>query len=50
MRAYVREHNVYRWAGNLIGELTSLRLDGERQNRPAPAPAPPEFAPLAATR
>jgi alpha,alpha-trehalose-phosphate synthase [UDP-forming] len=26
MRAYVREHNIYRWAGNLIAELASLRL------------------------
>ncbi len=25
MRAYVREHNIYRWAGTLIAELTSLR-------------------------
>jgi len=27
MRAYVREHNIYRWAGTLIAELASLRLD-----------------------
>ena len=27
MRAYVREHNIYRWAGNLITELASLRVD-----------------------
>jgi len=26
MRAYVREHNIYRWAGSLIAELASLRL------------------------
>jgi alpha,alpha-trehalose-phosphate synthase [UDP-forming] len=26
MRAYVREHNIYRWAGDLIAELASLRL------------------------
>ncbi len=26
MRAQVREHNVYRWAGDLIGELISIRL------------------------
>jgi trehalose-6-phosphate synthase len=49
MRSYVREHNVYRWAGSLIGELASLRLDGERR-RTEPAPATPEFAPLAAAR
>src|SRR3954451_21577710 len=27
MRRTVREHNVYRWAGNLIGELCEVRLD-----------------------
>ncbi len=27
MRAQVREHNVYRWAGNLVSELTSVRLN-----------------------
>jgi len=27
MRRLVREHNVYRWAGNLIGELCDVRLD-----------------------
>ena len=27
MRAVVKEHNVYRWAGNLIGELASIRLE-----------------------
>jgi trehalose 6-phosphate synthase len=27
MRKTVREHNVYRWAGNLIGELCEVRLD-----------------------
>jgi trehalose-6-phosphate synthase len=27
MRGYVREHNIYRWAGNLIAELASLRVD-----------------------
>ncbi len=26
MRATVREHNVYRWAGDLIGQLARLRL------------------------
>jgi trehalose-6-phosphate synthase len=25
MRAIVRERNVYRWAGNLIGELVEIR-------------------------
>ena len=27
MRKLVREHNVYRWAGALIGELSEVRLD-----------------------
>ena len=27
MRKMVREHNVYRWAANLIGELCDVRLD-----------------------
>ena len=25
MRAVVREHNIYRWAGNLIAELCQIR-------------------------
>jgi len=29
MRRVVREYNVYRWAGTLIGELCELRLDSE---------------------
>jgi len=29
MRRVVRENNVYRWAGTLIGELCELRLDGD---------------------
>ena len=29
MRAVVREHNVYRWAGKLISELAHLRLSAE---------------------
>lgn len=27
MRRVVREHNIYRWAGNLIAELSEVRLD-----------------------
>jgi trehalose 6-phosphate synthase len=27
MRAVVKEHNVFRWAGNLIGELAGVRLE-----------------------
>jgi trehalose 6-phosphate synthase len=28
MRRSVKEHNIYWWAGNLIGELCDLRLNG----------------------
>jgi trehalose-6-phosphate synthase len=31
MRTYVREHNIYRWAGSLIAELASIRVDGRVQ-------------------
>ena len=27
MRRQVRENNIYRWAGSLIGELCEVRLD-----------------------
>ena len=27
MRATVREHNIYRWAGNLVEALSRVRLD-----------------------
>jgi alpha,alpha-trehalose-phosphate synthase [UDP-forming] len=30
MRKTIREHNIYRWAGNLITELCELRLDTDR--------------------
>jgi trehalose 6-phosphate synthase len=36
MRATVKEHNVYRWAGNLIAELCEIR--------PAGAPIEKELA------
>jgi trehalose-6-phosphate synthase/uncharacterized membrane protein affecting hemolysin expression len=44
MRAYVREHNIYRWAGNLVAELAALRLDSSEQRpeqRLEPRPDPP---------
>jgi len=45
MRAVVKENNVYRWAGKLIGELAAIRLeparsqwgDSRRQDDPQPA-------------
>jgi hypothetical protein len=27
MRSVVKENNVYRWAGDLIGELAGIRLE-----------------------
>src|SRR5215469_14246541 len=36
MRRLVQEHNVFRWAGLLIGELTGIRFDDERYVPPEP--------------
>jgi trehalose 6-phosphate synthase len=33
MRKIIREHNIYRWAGNLITELCELRLDAADRPR-----------------
>jgi trehalose-6-phosphate synthase len=50
MRAYVREHNIYQWAGNLITELASVRLDvPEAPQSPKTAPSQPEPAPELST-
>jgi trehalose-6-phosphate synthase len=27
MRKVIKEHNIYRWAGNLVTELCEVRLD-----------------------
>jgi trehalose-6-phosphate synthase len=36
MRSQVREHNVYRWAANLLSDLTEIRIDGlERADVPS---------------
>jgi trehalose-6-phosphate synthase len=34
MRAVVKEHNIYRWAGNLIGELAEIRLEPSEAGQP----------------
>jgi trehalose-6-phosphate synthase len=34
MRRTIREHNIYRWAGNLITELCELRLDAADRYQP----------------
>ena len=31
MRKVIKEHNIYRWAGNLIGELCEIRLDAPEE-------------------
>jgi trehalose 6-phosphate synthase len=35
MRRAVREHNIYRWAANLLSDLTEIRIEGgERTEAP----------------
>ena len=45
MRTSVREHNVYRWAANLLSDLTDIRIDTpdrtETQESAAVTPDPP---------
>ena len=36
MRATVKEHNVFRWAANLIGELAGVRLEMAAENANQP--------------
>jgi alpha,alpha-trehalose-phosphate synthase [UDP-forming] len=36
MRRSVREHNVYRWAGNLITELSEIRIEETKAETPPP--------------
>jgi trehalose 6-phosphate synthase len=40
MRAVIREHNVYRWAGNLISQLADIRLETQSA---AAGPDPADF-------
>jgi trehalose 6-phosphate synthase len=46
MRKVVREHNIYRWAGNLIAQLCEVRLD-EAANRSGPQLGRPASEPSA---
>ena len=39
MRRIVKENNVYRWAGNLISELSEIRID-----EPEPSPRSEVFS------
>ena len=49
MRANVRENNIYRWAANLLSDLTDIRIDAPDRVEPAaPAAAPPPAAAAAA--
>jgi trehalose 6-phosphate synthase len=47
MRAYVREHNVYRWAGTLIAELAAMRVKTPGNGGPI-QPVASELASVAA--
>jgi len=42
MRTYLREHNIYRWAGSLISELASLRV--QQNTAPVLLPQPSSTA------
>jgi len=35
LRKVVKEQNIYRWAGNLIGDLCEVRLDSATDSRAA---------------
>jgi trehalose 6-phosphate synthase len=51
MRAIVRENNIYRWAANLLSDLTDIRIDAPDRVEPAApasAPAPPPATAAAA--
>jgi len=46
MRAMVKEHNVYRWAANLLSDLTEIRIDTpERQESVASSGEPEAVRP-----
>jgi trehalose-6-phosphate synthase len=43
MRRHVMEHNIYRWAANILGDLHELRIEGHvlaEMERPGPVPVP----------
>jgi trehalose 6-phosphate synthase len=50
MRRVVREHNIYRWAGSLIGELCEVRLDeaaNKLEGQSGYTPGEPSAEPIA---
>ena len=50
MRAYIREHNIYQWAGNLISELAALRLETPEDGARAPLPKRPKVVEIESPR
>jgi hypothetical protein len=43
MRTTVKDHNVFRWAANLLSDLTDIRIDApERQENAVAAGDEPE--------
>jgi trehalose-6-phosphate synthase len=48
MRTYVREHNIYRWAGTLIAELAAIRISTVEE-RPFVRPMRTELASMSVT-
>ena len=49
MRRQVMEHNIYKWAASILGDLRELRIEGgpnTEMHRPAVLSAPPSVAEL----
>ena len=42
MRTKVKDHNVYRWAANLLSDLTEIRIDTPERQDSLVAPGEPE--------
>ena len=41
MRRQVMEHNIYRWAANILGDLRELRIDKNEDGGMNPVVMPP---------
>jgi alpha,alpha-trehalose-phosphate synthase [UDP-forming] len=52
MRRYLMDHNVYRWAANVLGDLHELRMDGpgHEYRQPGPVAVPPLSKPVEKAR
>ncbi len=44
MRRAVREHNIYRWAANLLSDLTEIRIESQERAEARPTPWPGQAA------